>query len=318
MVEILQDAWQILFPCLLAMCGVVGLIAMFSPKMFALVAETGGIWVTKPKQPAMFESTIDIDKFVIRHSREFGSIVTLVTVFLTLFFFGYIDSTWTPYFLLFIVGILVCMSLSGLIELGGQVSKIEHHLAEARVDVLTGLANRRAFDEELERRLSEKSRTGTGFCVSILDIDHFKEINDQYGHLTGDKALAEGVAEVIRNTKRTMDLAARYGGDEFVIIYPACNLDQASASVDRLRTKIASKQLTVDNGTLNLQVSIGVAEATNDDTVASLLDRADKALYASKQAGRNQSFQHNGNACLSVEETAAETNAVACTPDMVR
>ena len=86
MVEILQEAWLIIFPSLLILCGIVGLIAMVSPKMLALVAETGGIRVTKPKNSSLFEPTINIDKFVIRHSREFGSIVTLVTIYNVIFF----------------------------------------------------------------------------------------------------------------------------------------------------------------------------------------------------------------------------------------
>ena len=245
--DILQEAWPIIFLSLLGLCGVVGLLAVISPKMFALVAETGGLWIAKPKSVSLFETSIDIDQFVIRHSRQFGIVVIMVVVFLALCSHGEVDPTWTPNFLLFIVGISVCMASSGLIELGGQVSKIEHQLAEARIDVLTGLANRRALEEELERRLSEKSRTGVDFCVSILDIDHFKEINDKYGHLTGDNVLAKGVAEVIRNSKRSMDLAARYGGDEFVIIYPVCNLAQAATSVERLRSEIAAKKLLLED-----------------------------------------------------------------------
>ena len=316
--DILHEAWPIIFLSLLGLCGIVGLVAVVSPKTFALVAETGGLWVTKPKSSALFESPIDIDQFVIRHSRQFGSMVTMVVVYLALFFFGRIDPSWTPYFLLFIVGISVCLALSSLIELGGQVSKIEHQLAEARIDVLTGLANRRAFDEELERRLSEKSRKGTDFCVSILDIDHFKEINDKYGHLTGDNVLTKGVAEVIRNSNRTMDLAARYGGDEFVIIYPTCNLAQAVTSVERLRSEIAAKQLPLEDAELTIHVSVGVAEATGEDDVASLLTRADKALYAAKQAGRNRAFQHNGETCKLVEIAETEPLADTITPAAVR
>ncbi len=316
--DILQEAWPIIFLSLLGLCGIVGLVAVVSPKTFALVAETGGIWVTKPKSTTFFESRIDIDQFVIRHSRQFGSMVTLGVVYLAFSFFDRVDPSWTPFFLLFIVGISGCVALSGLIELGGQVSKIEHQLAEARVDVLTGLANRRAFDEELERRLSEKSRTGADFCVSILDIDRFKEINDKYGHLTGDNVLTKGVAEVIRNSKRTMDLAARYGGDEFVIIYPACNLAQAATSVDRLRSEIAAKQLPLEEAELTIHVSTGVAEATGEDDVASLLVRADKALYAAKQAGRNRSFQHNGETCQLVEITETEPQADIITPAVAR
>ncbi|MGI9428542.1 MAG: GGDEF domain-containing protein, partial [Bythopirellula sp.] len=113
----------------------------------------------------------------------------------------------------------------------------------------------------------------------------------------------------IRSSKRTMDLAARYGGDEFVIIYPACDLAQAATTIDRLRTRIAAKRILVEDTEVSIQVSIGVAEATNDDTVDSLISRADQALYAAKRAGRNQSFQHNGTTCELVETTAAELPA---------
>ncbi len=316
--EILQEAWPIIFLSLMGLCGIVGLVAVLSPKKFTVVAEIGGVWVTKPKNTAFFESRIDIDQFVIRHSRQFGSMVTLGVIYQTLAFFDHIDPLWTPFFLLFIIGISGCVALSGLIELGGQVSKIEHQLAEARVDVLTGLANRRALDAELKRRLSEKSRKGTGFCVSILDIDHFKEINDKYGHLTGDNVLTKCVAKVLQNSIRTMDLAARYGGDEFIIIYPACNLARAAASVDRLRSEIATKLFPLEDTEIAIHVSTGVAEATGEDDVASLLARADGSLYAAKKAGRNRSFQHNGETCQSAQITETEPQADIITPALVR
>ena len=302
MIEILHEAWLILFPSLLGLCGVVGIAAMVSPKLLTLVAQTGGIVVAQPKNESKFKASVDIDQFIIRHSREFGSIVTLVTIYLTLFFFGYIDQAWTPYFLLFIIGVMVCMTLSGLLELGGQVTKIEHQLAEARIDVLTGLPNRRALDEELERRLAELSRTHVNFGVAILDIDHFKQINDTHGHITGDTVLCQGVAEVIQNSNRTMDLAARYGGEEFVIIYPTCNLAQATAFAEGLRLAIEANRIPFEERELSIGVSIGVAEASSADTVATLLDRADKALYAAKQAGRNQVFQHDGKACQPLKQ----------------
>ena len=106
-----------------------------------------------------------------------------------------------------------------------------------------------------------------------------------------------------------MDLAARYGGDEFVIIYPACKLSQAAASMERLRSAIAASQFSVEDTKLTIRVSVGVAEATGEDDVASLLDRADKALYAAKQAGRNQGFQHNGKTCQLVEMAEMEPQA---------
>ena len=312
--DILREAWPIIFISLLGFCGAVGILAMVSPRAFAIVAETGGLLVTKPKSPSLFESPIDIDQFVIRHSRQFGAMVTVVVTYLGLLFLGYVDATWSPYFLLFIVGTSVCMAFSGLIDLNGQVSKIGDQLAEARIDMLTGLANRRALDDELERRLSEKSRKDTNLCLSILDVDHFKEINDTYGHLTGDNVLANGVASVIRDTKRTMDIAARYGGDEFVIIYPSCKLAQAINSATRLQQAIAAEGGLIDGAKLPVSVSVGVAEANDQDDVSTLLGRADKALYAAKQAGRNQVFQHNGERCQLVETGKAEADEVGMAP----
>lgn len=310
-VDILQEAWPIIVLSLLGFSGAVGLLALVSPKMFAVVAETGGLWVASSKTLTVLDSPIDIDKFVIRNSRQFGALVLMVVCYLLLFSFGRVDPAWTPIFLLFIVGVSVCLALSGMIELRGQVSRIETQLAEARIDALTGLANRRAFDEELERRLSEKSRKGSAFCVAILDIDRFKQINDKHGHLTGDTVLAKGVAEVIQKNKRTMDVAARYAGDEFAVIYPASHLKEACTGVEHIRAAVESVQLPLEDMELAVTVSIGVAEAVDGDDVNSLIKRADDALYAAKKAGRNLAYQHNGDTCVpAVGFTEAPETAV--------
>ncbi len=295
--NILEQAWPIIVLTHLGLFAIVGLLALASPKTFAFVAETGGLWITAPKKTAVFDAPIDIDQFVIRNSRQFGALVLMVVCYLTLVFLGRVDPSWTPAFLLLVLGFSVLLASSGLIQLGGEVSRIEIQLAEARTDALTGLANRRLLDEELERRLSEKSRKQGGFCVAMLDIDQFKQINDKYGHLTGDTILTKGVADVIRNTKRTMDLAARYGGDEFAIIYPASDLSEASMAVEHIRTAIAKVQLPLEDATVSVTVSIGLAEATDGDDVSSLINRADEALYAAKEAGRNQAYRHNGELC---------------------
>ena len=112
-------------------------------------------------------SPIDIDGFIIRNSGQFGVLVLVSVGYLTLFFLGRVDPSWTSPFLILVLGFSVVIALSGLIQLGGEVSKIEAQLADARIDGLTGLSNRRALDEELERRLSEKSRRGKSeqMCV---------------------------------------------------------------------------------------------------------------------------------------------------------
>ncbi|MEQ8788031.1 MAG: GGDEF domain-containing protein [Pirellulaceae bacterium] len=294
--DIVLEAWPVIVLSLLGFSGLVGLLALFSPKMFAVVAETGGLWVTGPK--TTLDAPIDIDQFVLKNSRQFGALVLMVVCYLTLFSLGRVDPTWTPLFLMFVVGVSVCFALSGLLELRGQVSKIENRLAEARIDGLTGLANRRAFDEELGRRLAEKSRKGGSFCVAMLDIDEFKQINDKHGHLTGDLVLTKSIAPMIRGATRTMDVAARYAGDEFAVIYPATNLAEASKAVENLRAAIESSPLPLEDEQLRVTVSIGVAEAAESDTVGSLVKRADDALYAAKRNGRNATYRHDGESCV--------------------
>ncbi|MDC0936241.1 GGDEF domain-containing protein [Pirellulales bacterium] len=276
------------------LAGVVGLVALVSPKIFTAAAELGGMWVTNPKSASTYHSPIDIDQFVIRHSRKFGALVVTVVGFLTLLFLGRIDPSWMPVFLLVVSGASVFFVYSGLMELGGEVCKIETQLADARIDPLTQLANRRAFDEELERRFSERSRTRAGFCVAIIDVDKFKEVNDRFGHLAGDTVLAKGVADVLRSTKRTMDLAARYGGDEFAVIYPASNLQEASIAAEHIRAAVASEPLPLEDAEFAITVSIGVAEATEGDDATTIMKRADDALYAAKHKGRNRVGRYNG------------------------
>ena len=305
--EIVQEALPIIVHLFLGLAGLVGLVALTSPKMFAVLAEMSGLWVAAPKAATIDKNVIDIDQFVIKNSRQFGALTVLVSLYLTLLFLGYVEPAWTPPFLLFVLGFSVLLALSGLVELKGEVTKIEAQLADARTDPLTGLANRRVLDDELNRRLSEKSRKGAGFCVAMFDIDHFKEINDRHGHLTGDIILTQGVADVIRKHKRTMDMAARYGGDEFAIIYPATNLSEASTAVENMRAAITGTQLPLEDASVAVTVSIGVAEAQDGDDVASLMKRADQALYAAKKAGRNQGYGHNGEGCepITVNELLA-------------
>ncbi|HOM16820.1 MAG TPA: GGDEF domain-containing protein, partial [Thermoguttaceae bacterium] len=105
-------------------------------------------------------------------------------------------------------------------KLQEQSQQIQNHMAEARTDPLTGLPNRRAFDDELVRRLAEWKRKGALFCLLLVDIDHFKELNDQYGHPAGDQVLRQ-LAEVLLTVLREMDLAARIGGEEFAVLLPS-------------------------------------------------------------------------------------------------
>ncbi len=154
-------------------------------------------------------------------------------------------------------------------------------------DEMTDLYNRRYFDEALNRELSRSQRTGEGLILAILDIDHFKNFNDTFGHEAGDKVLKE-VAEQLRRFVRAYDIACRVGGEELAIIMPRVHIDEAFTRLNQLREEIGACALTHNGTPLSaVTVSIGVADLATgspDD----LLRRADTALYAAKNSGRNR------------------------------
>ena len=131
-------------------------------------------------------------------------------------------------------------------------------------------------------------------CLMIIDIDEFKTVNDQYGHVVGDKILVQ-VAELMQQYTGPSDLVVRLGGDEFVILLPESDLEEGSMAAERLRLAISRHRTSIDIGEdLAVTISIGLAEARSDDDADSIVKRADSALYAAKEAGRNCSFRHGG------------------------
>lgn len=174
-----------------------------------------------------------------------------------------------------------------------QSQKFEQAHEEARVDALTGLANRRAFDEQIRQFHSSFSDGDKPYVVAILDVDHFKLFNDEHGHATGDKVL-EFVGKVLRGTQRGTDHVARFGGEEFAIILPALSGERGKSVIDRHRAKIEKSSLLISGENLHITVSAGVAEVRPDDTIETVLARADAALYAAKAAGRNQTCLEDG------------------------
>lgn len=162
---------------------------------------------------------------------------------------------------------------------------IERKLSEAAlVDSLTGLSNRLAYREAVGRRPQEEGDVGA--CVAMLDIDHFKQINDRYGHDAGDVVL-KGFAEVARRIVREGDLVARIGGEEFAFYFPDTTLPQALAVCDRLRLELGSSIFRAGSHLVAVTVSGGVAEL-GEHGIDAALKIADMALYRAKQAGRNQ------------------------------
>ncbi|MGQ0635519.1 MAG: GGDEF domain-containing protein [Planctomycetaceae bacterium] len=186
-------------------------------------------------------------------------------------------------------------------EIKKQKQQLDSYMAEALTDPLTGLANRRKFDQELERRFGQWRRGGTPLSLILIDVDHFKQLNDEHGHQVGDNVLSQ-VADLLAQGVRQMDLVARYGGEEFGVILPGTTLSESQKVAERLRTAIEQFKFPYGDLTLDVRVSAGLAEAmlTNDPGV--LVSRADSALYAAKQAGRNGCWAHDGQACVSVEK----------------
>jgi diguanylate cyclase (GGDEF)-like protein/PAS domain S-box-containing protein len=149
--------------------------------------------------------------------------------------------------------------------------------ALARTDALTGVANRRVWDEELPKELTRALRSGDPLCVAIMDLDHFKRYNDTHGHQGGDRLLKEAAA-AWKATVRSTDLLARYGGEEFALLAPACPLEDVGFLADRLRSVVPG----------GATVSIGVAAWDGQETADELVARADAALYAAKEGGRDR------------------------------
>jgi diguanylate cyclase (GGDEF)-like protein len=166
---------------------------------------------------------------------------------------------------------------------------------EVRTDPLTGVSNRRALDEALAGLISLLNRYESGVAIVILDIDHFKKLNDEQGHLYGDEILT-GVARLMDENVRDTDQVARYGGEEFVILMPYTNLAGAAQFANRLRERLATA--------LPVTISAGVAVAASGDTPQTLVARADAALYLAKQQGRNRSCVHDGQRIASFAEFA--------------
>lgn len=169
----------------------------------------------------------------------------------------------------------------------------------ASTDALTGLANRRAFTEALDRELAVAVRRGEPCGLIVLDVDHFKLVNDRHGHQTGDEVLEE-VAWALGQTGRETDIVARYGGEEFAVILPACKAPEAMAVAERLRAAVAGASCPVP-----VTMSAGVAVFPVDGADASALVRAaDTALYKAKRQGRDRTVRYRRPRSLSVAEAS--------------
>jgi diguanylate cyclase len=173
-----------------------------------------------------------------------------------------------------------------------EVTNLQARLKEAQsqavTDALTGLHNRRGFEEGAQA-LQLQSGSLAGVALLFADIDQFKNVNDLYGHALGDKVLC-AVAEVIRSSVKGRDIAARLGGEEFAVLLPATSLEGAQALAEQIRQAIEKGRVRRSQGPAvgNVTISVGVAQATAEESLERLIERADAAMYAAKQAGRNR------------------------------
>ncbi len=195
-----------------------------------------------------------------------------------------------------------------------QERALEAQMAEARTDALTRLANRRAFDlrmQELERAFREQQRPS---CVMMVDVDHFKKFNDTHGHQAGDEVL-RNVARVLTQAVSSNALVCRYGGEEFAIIFGGCDLETARPAAERARAAIADGIVRFEGTELRVTASGGVAGFLPNEATEALVKRADDALYACKQAGRNCGHWHDGEKCHSMTKTSSAETATTDSAD---
>jgi diguanylate cyclase (GGDEF)-like protein len=159
----------------------------------------------------------------------------------------------------------------------------------ATTDPVTLVLNRRAFADRLRVEMDRSRRFGAALSILLIDIDHFKRVNDTAGHLAGDSVLRE-IAREIGEAVRTVDIVARYGGEEFVAILPETSVEGAEVFAERLRERISGREFAAGDGKIRLTVSVGIATfpAPDVSTADELFARADSAMYRAKDGGRNQ------------------------------
>lgn len=193
-------------------------------------------------------------------------------------------------------------------QLDEHARQIESHMAEARTDALVGVANRRAFDEELERQCKALKDQGMPFYLVLLDVDHFKKFNDRHGHQAGDEVL-KGVGRILTETVSDQDFVARYGGEEFAVIVPETTTREAKRTAEQIRSAVEAGRFAYKGEQLQVTASLGMAGAKVGQEPKALIQRADEALYAAKEAGRNRAYFFNGQSCEVIDPSWFVANA---------
>lgn len=181
---------------------------------------------------------------------------------------------------------------------------------KVRTDHLTGMYNVRHLQDALDQEIERTKRTGQPTALVILDLDHFKSVNDSHGHVVGDQALKH-VAGIIQESIRRLDIPCRYGGEEFAIILPSTSHRPATLVAERIRENVEKSRLDLGDTVLNFTVSVGLDSYTNQsgENAWEFIERADKLLYEAKMAGRNRvvhsTASSDSRGQVSIEERAA-------------
>jgi diguanylate cyclase (GGDEF)-like protein len=207
---------------------------------------------------------------------------------------------------------LVAMWISAMrSRISSQAKKLRHTLLQAQAlattDGLTGLLNRRRMLAHLDEELAQAAQTRRPVCVAIIDLDHFKRINDWHGHRAGDEVL-QGFSAFALRQLRQVDKLARWGGEEFLLLLPHVQHEQARVALERLCQQVAQQPMGEQHH-VPITVSVGLAQWTPGEDLACWLDRADRALYEAKQSGRNRCV-----VAMSPEPVKAQAATSAATP----
>ncbi len=181
------------------------------------------------------------------------------------------------------------MLLLANLTIGGYQRRLEEM---ATVDKLTGLSNRQVFDAMFDQVLKSAKRRNGVVSAVMCDLDNFKQINDEHGHNAGDLVL-QTVAQTLREQIRESDIVCRWGGEEFLLVLPDCDLDQAVAIAEKVRAAIENRRVTLAWGSISVTVSLGAAQLRAGERRDDLIKRSDEALYVAKAAGRNRVRQSN-------------------------
>lgn len=187
------------------------------------------------------------------------------------------------------------LELEQRVAVGRRIAELQLRYAEATellrikatMDSLTGLRNRAEILRVLERELNRMHRHGSTLSILMIDVDHFKRINDQHGHPAGDEVLRR-IGQTLQKAMRSYDEIGRYGGEEFIVILPETTLNQSLVAAERLRACVDEAEIRYNKLTFKMSISVGaVSSFGEEDTPQGMIERADLALYAAKQAGRN-------------------------------